>query len=46
MTKIGNTDQIVTNEYGAFHNNFFKIDFNRNLLDKDYLIYYLKLIEI
>ena len=42
MTRTGNTGQVVTNEHGVFHNNFFKIDFDRKVLDKDYLVYYLK----
>ncbi|MGL5752714.1 MAG: restriction endonuclease subunit S [Paraclostridium sp.] len=42
MTRTGNTGEVVTNEHGVFHNNFFKIDFDRDLLDKDYLVYYLK----
>ena len=42
MTRTGNTGEVVTNEHGVFHNNFFKIDFNRDLLIKDYLVYYLK----
>lgn len=42
MTRTGNTGQVVTNEQGVFHNNFFKIDFDRKVLDKDYLVYYLK----
>ncbi|POB13626.1 restriction endonuclease subunit S [Halobacteriovorax sp. DA5] len=41
MTRTGNTGQVVTNEHGVFHNNFFLIDFNRKKIDKDYLYYYL-----
>ena len=43
MTRTGNTGQVVTNVEGAFHNNFFKIDFDRKKLDKDFLVYYLRL---
>ncbi len=46
MTRTGNTGAVITNEYGVFHNNFFKIDFDRSLLNKDYLVYYLKSTEI
>lgn len=46
MTRTGNTGFVVTNEHGVFHNNFFKVDFNKELLDKDYLVYYLKSKEI
>ena len=28
-------------DFGVFHNNFFKINFNREQIDKNYLIYYL-----
>lgn len=42
MTRTGNTGVVVTNEYGVFHNNFFKVDFNREILNKDFLVYYLR----
>ena len=41
MTRTGNTGQIVTNVNGAFHNNFFKIEYNEKL-NKDFLVYFLK----
>jgi type I restriction enzyme, S subunit len=41
MTRTGNTGIVVTNVEGVFHNNFFKISFDRNKLDKDYVYYYL-----
>lgn len=41
MTRTGNTGQIVTNEHGVFHNNFFLIDFNRGKINKNFLYYYL-----
>ncbi|MCB9426041.1 MAG: restriction endonuclease subunit S [Flavobacteriales bacterium] len=43
MTRTGNTGQVVTNVEGAFHNNFFKIDFDRKTVDKDFLVYFLRL---
>lgn len=46
MTRTGNTGEVVTNEHGVFHNNFFKIDYDRNFVVKDYLVYYLKSKEI
>lgn len=46
MTRTGNTGVVVTNEYGVFHNNFFKVDFNREVLIKDFLVYYLKSTQI
>lgn len=41
MTRTGNTGIVVTNEIGVFHNNFFKVDFRRDLLNKDFLVYFL-----
>ena len=38
MTRTGNTGIVVTNVEGAFHNNFFKIDYNKKLLTKEYLV--------
>ena len=43
MTRTGNTGEVVTNICGAFHNNFFKINFDRSKLAKNYLVYFLKL---
>ena len=41
MIRTGNTGQVVTNVEGVFHNNFFKIDWNRDKLNKIYLVYFL-----
>lgn len=41
MTRTGNTGQVVTNAYGVFHNNFFLIDFNRDIILKEFLVYFL-----
>lgn len=41
MTRTGNTGMVVTNVAGVFHNNFFKIDFKRSLLEKEFLYYLL-----
>lgn len=41
MTRTGNTGIIVTNVEGVFHNNFFKINYNTNKVDKDFLVYFL-----
>lgn len=38
MTRTGNTGIIVTNVSGAFHNNFFKIDYDKSVLNRDFLI--------
>lgn len=42
MTRTGNTGMIVTGVRGVFHNNFFKINYNTEIIDKDYLVYYLR----
>jgi len=42
FTRTGNTGEIITNIKGVFHNNFFLVDFNKKILFKDYLIYFLK----
>ena len=41
MTRTGNTGKVVTNTSGAFHNNFFKIDYNKEKYSKLYLYYLL-----
>lgn len=41
MTRTGNTGVVITNVDGVFHNNFFKINFDRKLIDKDFLVYFL-----
>jgi len=42
MTRTGNTGIIVTDVSGAFHNNFFLIDYNRNKISKKFLVEYLR----
>jgi type I restriction enzyme, S subunit len=42
MTRTGNTGVVITNEYGVFHNNFFKVDYKKDILNKNFLVYYLK----
>lgn len=41
MTRTGNTGIVVSGVEGVFHNNFFKINFDRQKIDKDFLVYYL-----
>lgn len=41
MTRTGNTGKVVTNVKGAFHNNFFKIGYDKNILNKDFLCEFL-----
>ncbi len=42
MTRTGNTGQVVTDVEGVFHNNFFKIDYDRSMINKIYLVFYLR----
>lgn len=42
MTRTGNTGIVVTGVEGAFHNNFFIIDFDRKELDSIFLVNYLR----
>ena len=42
LTRTGNTGIVVTGVNGVFHNNFFKINYNRTIFDKKYLVYFLK----
>ena len=41
MTRTGNTGQVVTGIEGVFHNNFFKIDWDKKKLKKEYLVAFL-----
>ncbi len=43
MTRTGNTGMVITNIEGVFHNNFFKINFDKTLINKDFLVYFLSL---
>ncbi len=43
MTRTGSTGMVITNIEGVFHNNFFKINFDRTLINKDFLVYFLSL---
>jgi type I restriction enzyme S subunit len=42
MTRTGNTGQVVTGVEGVFHNNFFRIDYDRHLINSTYLIKFLE----
>jgi type I restriction enzyme S subunit len=44
MTRTGNTGEVVTNVAGAFHNNFFKIKFDKSKVNKNFIVYFLKLL--
>lgn len=42
MTRTGNTGIVVTGVKGAFHNNFFKINYDKKTIDKKYLVLFLR----
>ncbi len=41
MTRTGNTGQVVHNVEGVFHNNFFKVDWDRSIIEKEYFVAFL-----
>ena len=41
MTRTGNTGIVVTNVLGCFHNNFFKIKYDKQCFDKYFIYYFL-----
>lgn len=41
FTRTGNTGQIITGVHGVFHNNFFRVDVDKDILDKDFMVYFL-----
>lgn len=43
MTRTGNTGMVISGVSGVFHNNFFLIDFNRDIFNRLFLIHYLNL---
>ncbi|KTD54251.1 EcoKI restriction-modification system protein HsdS [Legionella sainthelensi] len=42
MTRTGNTGIVITDVTGVFHNNFFKINYDKKIIIKEFLVYYLK----
>lgn len=46
LVRTGNTGMVVTNVIGVFHNNFFKISYNRDKVNRDFLVFFLKRPEI
>jgi type I restriction enzyme, S subunit len=42
MTRTGNTGIVISGVNGVFHNNFFKINYNREKVDRRFLIEYLE----
>ena len=43
FARTGATGEVITGVEGAFHNNFFKVNFNKNQIIKQFLIYYLQM---
>ena len=46
LARTGATGEVISGQNGVFHNNFFKIIYNRKLVEMNYLIYYLSSIKI
>jgi type I restriction enzyme S subunit len=46
LARTGATGEVVTNVSGAFHNNFFKINYDENKIERDYLVYFFKVNEV
>lgn len=46
LARTGATGQVVTNVSGAFHNNFFKVNYDKDQVLRNYLVYFLKVTEI
>ena len=42
MTRTGNTGIVITGVSGVFHNNFFKVKFDKSKIDKNYFVFCLK----
>ena len=42
LARTGATGEVISGQFGVFHNNFFKVNYNQKKILKDYLIYYLK----
>lgn len=43
MTRTGNTGKVITGVRGVFHNNFFKIEFDRKKYNNAFIVQYLNL---
>jgi type I restriction enzyme, S subunit len=46
MTRTGNTGIVLSDVEGVFHNNFFLIDYDRSIINRLYLVHFLKLPQI
>ncbi|MEA2041657.1 MAG: restriction endonuclease subunit S [Bacteroidota bacterium] len=42
MTRTGNTGIVITDVQGVFHNNFFKINFDKKQVNRTFLLYFLR----
>lgn len=42
LARTGATGEVITNQEGVFHNNFFLIKYNSKKVYRDFLVYYLK----
>lgn len=46
LARTGATGQVVTGVNGAFHNNFFKVNYDKRKVMKDFLVYFLRVKEV
>ncbi len=46
LARTGATGEVVTNVKGVFHNNFFKVNYDKKKIFKNYLVYLLKAKEL
>lgn len=42
LGRTGNTGEVVTGVNGVFHNNFFKVNFDKERIEKNFIVYFLK----
>lgn len=41
LARTGATGEVISGQLGAFHNNFFKVEYDSNQINRRYLVYYL-----
>jgi type I restriction enzyme S subunit len=41
LARTGATGEVISGQLGAFHNNFFKVEYDSNQVNRRYLVYYL-----
>ena len=46
LVRTGNTGMVVTSVHGVFHNNFFKISYDRHKVNRDFFVQFIRRFEI